>query len=417
MFRHHQLLLLVIFLILLCMVQLTWLRSIKEDRGIFDNLSYVYQATTTAAQTAMSEITAKTSSQRPIGGKKLPSQTIRGKPRNRSKLHFMRRNNTYIVQPPRPKVLYTVFAGRKNRLLLQEPYWLEMYELGVIDEVHIWNYTNHRENSNYIRHVADKYSAFLSIKQPSSVAMEETLYFDKNHTFQDAIKHDNKGRAVFYWPGRRGYSEYYKYYTDNPYDGVIIKADDDTVFVNSTMVPSYASYLWNHKEIFLLSASVVNQGLCAHYQQKHNAIPESYEIFPFANNGMGDLQTNATQAFRLHSYFLSSEENRKRFFIRDPAFYEFKFTINVNFVAIRGEDMYITWDMILKKLKLEKRYYDEGAITWDAIRFAGMRMGIYMPMVVAHATYSHQLKLERQILSLWTNWAKKEKADFYKGIL
>lgn len=415
MFRNHRLILLVLLLVLVCMVQLTWLRSIKEDRGIFDNLGYAYRVTATAAQTAISEITTTAVAQEPIGGEKLSSQTTR-MTENRSKLHFTIINNT-VVPSTRPKVLYTVFAGRRNRLLLQEPYWLEMYELGVIDEVHIWNFTNNWRNSDYIRHVANKYSTFLSIKQPTSVPMEETFYFDKNNSFRDATRYDDKGRATFRYPARRGYSEYYKYYTDNPYDGVIIKADDDTVFVNSTMIPSFANYLWTHKEIFLLSASVVNQGLCAHYQQKHNAIPESYEIFPYARNGMGDLQTNATQAFRLHAYFLASEENRGRFFITEREFYEFNFTINVNFVAIRGEDMHVTWEMILKKLVVENRYYDEGAITWDAMRFAGKRMGIYMPMVAAHATYSHQLQKEMEILSLWTEWAKRERTDFYKGIL
>lgn len=79
--------------------------------------------------------------------------------------------------------------------------------------------------------------------------------------------------------------------------------------------------------------------------------------------------------------------------------------------------MHVAWEMILKKLVVEKRYYDEGAITWDAIRWGRKQMGIYMPMVVAHATYSHQLKMERKILSLWTEWARKERADFYRGIL
>jgi hypothetical protein len=35
-----------------------------------------------------------------------------------------------------PHVLYTVCAGRKNRMLLQEPYWAEMHRLGQIDQVH-----------------------------------------------------------------------------------------------------------------------------------------------------------------------------------------------------------------------------------------------------------------------------------------
>jgi hypothetical protein len=62
--------------------------------------------------------------------------------------------------------LYTIFAGRKNRMLLQEPYWAEKHWLGQIDQVHLWNYTlNNRfkkENLQYLWHVKHKYS-FVTI--------------------------------------------------------------------------------------------------------------------------------------------------------------------------------------------------------------------------------------------------------------
>lgn len=243
MFRHRSLLIL-IFLIPAFIIQFNWFRAIKKDKGVFDDLSYIYQATTTAAQTAMLEISTTNSVKGSLVSQE-SSPRIRIKPQDNSNLliNQKKRNNTR-----RPKVLYTVFAGRKNRLLLQEPYWLEMYELGVIDEIHIWNYTRDRVNGDYIRHLASKYATFLSVKQPTGVTMEETLDFDKNNTFRSGLmNYYGKGRASFWWPAQRGYSEYYKYYTENPYDGVIIKADDDTVFVNSTMIPSFARYIWQHK--------------------------------------------------------------------------------------------------------------------------------------------------------------------------
>jgi hypothetical protein len=38
-------------------------------------------------------------------------------------------NNTKNATKKSPRVLYTVFAGRKNHMLLQEPYWAEMHRL------------------------------------------------------------------------------------------------------------------------------------------------------------------------------------------------------------------------------------------------------------------------------------------------
>jgi hypothetical protein len=60
---------------------------------------------------------------------------------------------------------------------------------------------------------------------------------------------------------------------------------------------------WNHADIFLLSASVINQGLCAHYQQVHGAIPNKLMDLPMPGNGMGDLHDDAKNALKLHLYF------------------------------------------------------------------------------------------------------------------
>jgi hypothetical protein len=234
-------------------------------------------------------------------------------PAHQSDTTTLQNNNRKNATKKSPNVLYTVFAGRKNRMLLQEPYWAEMHRLGQIDKVHLWNYTLHNrfttENLQYLRHVERKYP-FVTIMEPSLVEMPETLWFDSNHSLKDnVIANYGNGRATFRWPGVRWYTEYYRYYSVNPYDGVIIKADDDIVYVNSSMVRPFAEYLWNHANVFLLSASVVNQGLCAHYQQVHGAIPTELMELPLPGNGMGDLHDNATNALKLHLYFLNTLPN------------------------------------------------------------------------------------------------------------
>mmetsp|Transcript_598 Transcript_598/g.1259 ORF Transcript_598/g.1259 Transcript_598/m.1259 type:complete len:125 (+) Transcript_598:428-802(+) len=62
-------------------------------------------------------------------------------------------------------------------------------------------------------------------------------------------------------------------------------------------------------------------------------------------------------------------------------------------------------------------YYDEEAITQHAIRTRGKVEGIYMPLVVAHASFSYQAKMHHEILSLWKEWAENERADFYGNLL
>ena len=325
----------------------------------------------------------------------------------------------------RPRVLYTVFAGRKNRLLLQEPYWKEMHALGAISEIHLWNYIRRDDNPEnakqrqHLRQLQSKYS-FISIKEPSDIPMPETYWYDRIHSLnstEDFLEEYEDGRALLRNPNRRGYSEYYRYYAKiSPWDGVIIKADDDIVYVNSTMVRPYAQFLWNRTDIFLLSASVINQGLCAYHQQRLGAIPTSVDVFEWPPNGMGALQVNGTMALHLHEYFLASEENRQRFYLTEPQFIPYETSYNINFIALRGEAFAESWELIQEKLRSEEKYYDEGAITRDAVR-KNKREGIYMPLVVAHASFSHQYKLHHEILSMWADWAKKERSDIYGDLL
>ena len=101
-----------------------------------------------------------------------------------------------------PKVLYTVFAGRKDRLLLQEPYWREMIRTGAIHEVHLWNFTDVEGDLEYMRHVGKKYKSFLTIMEPSDVPLPETYWHDRNDTLRYAKADLGRGRARLDWPAR-----------------------------------------------------------------------------------------------------------------------------------------------------------------------------------------------------------------------
>ena len=335
-----------------------------------------------------------------------------------------------------PNVLYTIFAGRKNRLLLQEPYWLEMYRIGAITEMHVWNYVTgfggeeeKAENLAYLHSLPQKYP-FITTMDPRDVPMNETRWFDTSRAFREEkvdFIDENDGTIHLKEPHYRGYSEYYKYYATHPYDGVIIKADDDIVFINTTMVPAFTEYLWSHEHVWLLSANIVNQGLCAYYQNKFgDAIPESVMPTEFPNatiSPFGAIHKDAAQAMRLHEHFLASEANRQKFFITEPEFIPFHDTvktININFIALRGDVWYEAWEIIQDMLEKVKLYYDEGAITSRAINTRGKVQGIYMPLVVAHAvahaSFSHQAELHREILLQWYKWAKNERAALYANV-
>jgi len=330
-----------------------------------------------------------------------------------------------------PKVLFTIFAGRKYHLLFQEPYWLEMYKLGAIHEIHLWDYIPRQEpnggstrvydlNRGYLDSLVKKYD-FIKIMDPGDVIMKETYWYDKDHLEKEnnVVEWHDDGSAALRYPEKRSFSEYYKYYTDNPWDGVILKADDDILYINSTQVSAFAQYSWDHPEVFFLSASVVNQGLCSHYQQKYgNAIPrELLDLTNLPADGFGESHRSPAHALLVHKHFLASEENRRRFYITEPEYVEFDYSININFFAIRGDQWHETYEVIVEKLKREEEYLDEEAITKNIMQWRGKKEGIYLPLVVAHATYSHQKSVQQEVLTDWANWAKKERSELYGNLL
>jgi len=324
---------------------------------------------------------------------------------------------------------------------IQEPYWKEMVRIGAIDAVHAWDFVLGTDDKSHLHDLERKYDKrylhdlerkydFFHVLRPQDVPMSDFYWFDHNHSLPLAMERfgeEEEGRASFAWPARRGYTEYFKFYASatsiNDHavheDDIILKGDDDIVWINTTQVRPFAQYLMDRKDIFLLSASVVNQGLCAHYQQKHGAIPEEVvgEKLPLPGNGMGLMHDNSTQALALHRYFLSSEEARQKFYITDPPFYPFDFSININFVALRRRDFPEIVQVMNEKLIEESRYYDEGAITFDMISKRKKLEGIYMPLVVSHATFGAQNDKTGEVLSEYANYGKRELTSFYGDIL
>ena len=124
-----------------------------------------------------------------------------------------------------PKVLYTIFAGRKYHLLFQEPYWLEMYKLGAIHEIHLWDYIPRQEpnggstrvydlNRGYLDSLVKKYEKydFIKIMDPGDVIMKDTYWYDKDHLEKEnnVVEWHDDGSAALRYPEKRSFTEYYK---------------------------------------------------------------------------------------------------------------------------------------------------------------------------------------------------------------
>jgi hypothetical protein len=49
--------------------------------------------------------------------------------------------------------------------------------------------------------------------------------------------------------------------------------DDDIVYADLEQLPAFLAFRIAHPEYFLVSANVVNNGVCGYFQQQHGAVP------------------------------------------------------------------------------------------------------------------------------------------------
>jgi hypothetical protein len=147
------------------------------------------------------------------------------------------------------------------------------------------------------------------------------------------------GPEVYYPRDAMFYTAAYRYYVaqrDRYQNDILLKCDDDIVYLDLDKLGDFIEFRKNNRQYFLVSASVVNNGVCAHFQQSIGAIPQwmSCELPP---GGMcGTLWSSGTKAEAVHNLFLESPAAFKREKSREVIWNE---RMSINFIALLGEDL------------------------------------------------------------------------------
>ncbi len=250
---------------------------------------------------------------------------------------------------------------------------MQMYEQGLITEVHLWDFTGRDRNLT-----------------------ERAL--NKEWIESKAAQH--KFVKVFHkTPGYKGpseFTEFYQYYAKNTSDqDVIVKLDDDIVFVNVSEVKCFVKFVAETTEAFTVSANVVNNGVIAHFQQALGSIPLDLGRMEYPSEGLfGILWGSSRKAYDLHKYFVTHQED----FFKDVVVrYWARLSVNcITYSGRKAEEVYRT---------VLKHSDDEQQLT-TAVNKAGAVSLVYMRLVVAHLTFVGQSKppeRTERIKSLYEN--------------
>jgi len=125
-------------------------------------------------------------------------------------------------------VYYAIFAGRKDVMHIHFQYTNIMLQLGLVTEVHVWDFTN-GNTADY-----DYLTSFIR-----DTTLHGYRLFEK--PLSQTIANQAQ-RASYLW-----YSFYEHYMNNKKYrrEDILIKADDDIVYIHMSSFQAFVERVWN----------------------------------------------------------------------------------------------------------------------------------------------------------------------------
>lgn len=243
-------------------------------------------------------------------------------------------------------VILSCFAGRQKYLEILKVHVKRLLDEGLIDEFHVWDYSKDPSDTKWIR-----------------------------ENFQD------KGFRIFSVFSKLNWYEYYEYYTKERFpdpDTVIVKADDDIVFIDTAQFKKFIEFRRLNKEPLLGFASIVNNRVAATIQKYCGLLPDEL----FSDEEIKHIYESKDTPARLHQFFIENyilfiEASRRLGYLNlDSNEY-----ININFFAILGKDLDV-FQMCGER--------DEFELTVILPKIMKRTNYIDMRMVVSHASFCKQ---------------------------
>jgi len=205
-------------------------------------------------------------------------------------------------------------------------------------------------------------------------------------------QNDNRG---FYFMDtcEKSWKNYYEHYDHPRYkDSVILKCDDDIVFIDLNKLPKFIEYV-RTTDNDLVFANTINNGVSAYYQQnKYELIPKTLMDLEYPEGGFcGSLWESGKKAEALHEYFI---DNYKLFLERDYENEVIQITtrFSINFFGYKGSK----WSKI-KDCFVD----DERMLTVDYVQERGFQNVFYTDMCVAHLSFYRQVETGIDLDKLW----------------
>lgn len=183
------------------------------------------------------------------------------------------------------------------------------------------------------------------------------------------------GTTVPYWQAFDYYAKRLKTFEDS----LFLKCDDDIVYMELEKLSAFIEFRRAQRNYFIVSANVVNNGVCAYLQQSAGSLPEELGVFEYPPGGFGGtLWQSPDRARELHEFFLRNEARPLPF--AGPVV-EWGERQSINFIAWLGRD--------IAHMSMP-RGDDELALSVSIPTYLNRPNAIYSGFTVSHLSFGPQ---------------------------
>lgn len=212
----------------------------------------------------------------------------------------------------------------------------------------------------------------------------KNIYFKTGYNSVGDLTYNTTQNKCFYFMDtcEKNWKNYYNYYNDKKFENdIIIKCDDDIVFIDLYKLPKFIDFIKNN-DYDLVFANTINNGVSAYFQQnKYNLIPKEIMDLEYPHGGLcGSLWESGKKAEILHSYFI---ENYKKFLDYDynNEIIPINTRFSINFFGYKGKNWH----------KIKDCYFsDEYNLTVDYVSNRQFNNILYSDFYVSHLSFFKQ---------------------------
>ena len=271
----------------------------------------------------------------------------------------------------------------------------------------IQNNVADENNNNFFKFIIDNNSLTiiknneLLISQRIKNNFEiENIYFKTGHnSVGDLIYKTTQNRGFYFMDTcEKSWKNYYNYYNNKKFENdIIIKCDDDIVFIDLYKLPKFIDFIKNN-DYDLVFANTINNGVSAYFQQnKYNLIPKKLMDLEYPPDGLfGSLWESGQKAEILHTYFV---ENYKKFLEYDynNEIIQIVTRFSINFFGYKGKNWH----------KIKDCYTDdEYNLTVDYVCNRQFKNILYSDFYVSHLSFYKQNETGINLHKLIDNYNK-----------